>query len=143
MAIHVRRMLMTPLPAFESDMLSCGFEISPAVWAASRCLAICIEVSQAHVHLLGAEYQVSPDDDLMSSTLYSLLNTLTHGTTLPPGGAVSVRSHSALVRDGDQTTIKSNLSGGKRTEEQRRIMAMTAVEVVSRLALEIGRDDVS
>ena len=40
-------------------------------------------------------------------------------------------------------TTRTNLSGGRKTEEQRRLVAVTAVEVVSRLALEIGRDDVS
>jgi len=40
-------------------------------------------------------------------------------------------------------TMRTNLSGGRKTEEQRRLVAVTAVEVVSRLALEIGRDDVS
>ena len=40
-------------------------------------------------------------------------------------------------------TTETSLSGGQKTEEQRRLVAVTAVEVVSRLALEIGRDDVS
>ena len=40
-------------------------------------------------------------------------------------------------------TTETSLSGGQRTEEHRRLVAVTAVEVVSRLALEIGRDDVS
>lgn len=44
---------------------------------------------------------------------------------------------------GEEGTIRTNQSGGKRSEEQRRLVAVTAVEVVSRLALEIGEEDVS
>jgi phosphatidylinositol 4-kinase len=47
------------------------------------------------------------------------------------------------MSDGDRMTTKTSLSGGRKTEEQRRLVAMTAVVVVSRLALEIGRVDVS
>jgi len=83
---------------------------------------------------------VTDDDDLVSSTLYSLLNSLTHGgSSINPNTAMSVRTQTAMMRDGE--TINS--TGGKKTEAQRRIIAMTAVEVVSRLALDIGRGDVS
>jgi len=40
-------------------------------------------------------------------------------------------------------TMRTNLSGGRRSDEQKHLVAVTAVEVVSRLALEMGRDDVS
>jgi phosphatidylinositol 4-kinase len=87
---------------------------------------------------------MSASDDLVSSTLYSLLNTLSHGagSSIVGPGATSVRSHSVL-RDGEVMTLKTGRSDGKKTEEQRRLVAVTAVEVVSRLALEIKRDDVS
>ncbi len=45
--------------------------------------------------------------------------------------------------EGDRMTAKSALSGGRKTDDQRRLVAMTAVEVVSRLALETKREDVS
>lgn len=90
--------------------------------------------------------QMSANDDLVSSTLYSLLNTLSHGgSTIAPGAAPSIRSHNNFQRESagtDILTVKTGLSG-KKTEEQRRLVAVTAVEVVSRLALEIARDDVS
>ena len=88
--------------------------------------------------------QESRNDDLVSSTLYSLLNLLSHGgsTIAPGGGAASVRSHPAFGR-GEDMTMRTNLSGGRRSDEQKHLVAVTAVEVVSRLALEMGRDDVS
>jgi phosphatidylinositol 4-kinase len=84
---------------------------------------------------------MSANDDLISSTLYSLLNTLTHGTgsTMAGGATLSMRSGPNM----DAMTVKTGRSDGKKTEEQRRLIAVTAVEVVSRLALEIERDDVS
>ena len=45
MTHHVRRLLLTPLPAFEGEMAARGGDVPPAVAAASKCLAICIEVS--------------------------------------------------------------------------------------------------
>ena len=69
---------------------------------------------------------------------------MTHGgTTILPGGAISLRTSAGLTGDADRVTTRSTHSDGKRTEDQRRLISMTAVEVVSRLALETGRDDVS
>ncbi len=91
---------------------------------------------------------MSTNDDLISSTLYSLLNTLTHGagTTIAGIGPMTMRSgphtHHHRGSDGD-AGIKMASPSGKKTEEQRALVGVTAVQVVSRLSLEIGRDDVS
>lgn len=45
MTLHIRRLLMSPLPAFEGEMAAAGGSVPPAVLAGSKCLAICIEVS--------------------------------------------------------------------------------------------------
>ena len=44
MTHHIRRLFMSPLPAFEGEMAAICAEIPPAVAAGSKCLAICIEV---------------------------------------------------------------------------------------------------
>jgi len=44
MTHHIRRLFLSPLPAFEGEMAALCTEMSQAVVAASRCLAICIEV---------------------------------------------------------------------------------------------------
>ena len=45
MTLHIRRLRMSPLPAFEGEMAAAGGNVPPAVLAGSKCLAICIEVS--------------------------------------------------------------------------------------------------
>lgn len=120
---HLRRLFMSPLPGLESELSPSAGEISPTIAAASTCLAICIEMS--------------PNDDAISSTLYSLLGVLNHGTTLGPGQS-SIRS----MPLGGMGDGKPHYSG-KRTEEQRKQISANAVEIVSRLALDTGREDVS
>lgn len=119
---HLRRLLMSPLPALESEFSGSGMELSPTIRAASTALAMCIEMSS--------------NDDAISSTLYSLLGVLTHGTTIGPG-ATSVRSTPMNGID----YAKSFMSG-KRSEEQRQLISTTAVEIAARLALDTGREDI-
>lgn len=45
MTHHIRRLLMTPLPAFEGEIAGLGGDVPPAVVAAGKCLSVCIEVS--------------------------------------------------------------------------------------------------
>ncbi|KAL1412783.1 Phosphatidylinositol 4-kinase stt4 [Vanrija albida] len=123
---HLRRLLMSPLPALESEVTSSGMELSPTITAASTCLAMCIEMSA--------------NDDLVSSTLYSLLGVLSHGTTVGPG-AMSVRSLPLNQATLGIPELKSHTSA-KRSEQQRQLISTTAVEIVSRLALDTGRDDI-
>ncbi|OCF44647.1 phosphatidylinositol 4-kinase [Kwoniella heveanensis CBS 569] len=130
MAHHIRRLLMSPIPAFEGEMAGSGAETPRAVVAAAQCLAICIKMSA--------------NDDLTSSTLYSLLNTLSHSTA-STGIPASIRSqpaHHHFKNETDGYTIKTGASGQRITEEHRKLVAVTAVQVVSRLALEIGKEDI-
>lgn len=119
---HLRRLLMSPLPALESEFSGSGMELSPTIRAASTCLAMCIEMSS--------------NDDAISSTLYSLLGVVNHGTTIGLG-ATSVRS----MPNGGVDYPKSFLSG-KRSDEQRQLISTTAVEIAARLALDTGREDI-
>ncbi|OWZ76646.1 phosphatidylinositol 4-kinase [Cryptococcus neoformans Bt85] len=131
MTHHIRRLLMTPLPAFEGEIAGVGGDVPPAVVAAGKCLSVCIEMSA--------------DDDLTSSTLYSLLNTLSHGQgNSGSAGVNSIRSLPLHHQGGeaDTYTLKTTLTGGKGSEEQKRLVAAAAVQVVSRLALELGKDDI-
>lgn len=119
---HLRRLLMTPLPALEGEFSAPGNEMSPTLCAGSTCLAMCIEMSS--------------NDDAISSTLYSLLGVLNHGSTIAPG-AMSVRS-SPL----EASNYSKSFTSGKRTEEQRQLVNTAAVEIASRLALDTGRPDI-
>jgi hypothetical protein len=63
MVHHIRRLLMTPLAGFDGELASHGGAIPATVVAASKCLAICIEVSD-----LEGAYQVvrrPPPDGLI------------------------------------------------------------------------------
>ncbi|BEI82759.1 hypothetical protein CcaverHIS002_0306270 [Cutaneotrichosporon cavernicola] len=117
---HLRRLLMSPLPALESEFNGSGMELSPTICAASTALATCIEMS--------------PNDDAISSTLYSLLGVLNHGTTIGPG-AMSVRSM-------PNSDYPKSFASGKRSDEQRQLISTTAVEIAARLALDTGREDI-
>lgn len=46
MTHHIRRLLMTPLPAFEGEITGLGGDVPPAVVAAGKCLSVCIEASR-------------------------------------------------------------------------------------------------
>ncbi|WVO18533.1 hypothetical protein L204_106252 [Cryptococcus depauperatus] len=132
MVHHIRRLLMTSVPAFESEMAGSGESVPSVIVAAGQCLAICIEMSA--------------NDDLLTSTLYSLLSTLSYsqGTTLL-AETPSIRSlpiHHHHGRDTDDITFKTTLTSGKGSDEQRRLIAVAAVEIVSRLALDLGKDNV-
>ncbi|GMK56681.1 hypothetical protein CspeluHIS016_0305210 [Cutaneotrichosporon spelunceum] len=116
---HLRRLLMSPLPALESEFHGSGMELSPTICAASTALATCIEMS--------------PNDDAISSTLYTLLGVLNHGTTIGP--------NNNSVRYIPNSSDKSFVSG-KRSDEQRQLISTTAVEIAARLALDTGREDI-
>lgn len=120
---HLRRLLMTPLPALEGEFSAPGTELSPTLAAGSTCLAMCIEMSS--------------NDDAISSTLYSLLGVLNQGTTIGPGNLAARPTHI----DPNNYSAKS-FTSGKRTEEQRQLINTTAVEIAARLALDTGRPDI-
>jgi phosphatidylinositol 4-kinase len=137
---HIRRFLASPTLAFEAEVTcGSGSDIPDLVLSAAKCLATCV--------------QLAPGDDLISSTLYSLLNNITHGvqgSSLHPGGtgngAHSVRSAPHFAQDtfgkADGATVRT-VGTGPRSDEQRRLVGMTTVGVVAHLALEVGREDVS
>lgn len=135
MTHHIRRLLMNPISAFEGEI---SMDSPPSVSAAAKCLAMCIEVRS---HPGSRSFQMSPNDDLISSTLYSLLNLLTHntGTTIGPGSMMGMRSSPQA----DDATVHTNYSSGNHAEDQRRLVAVTAVKIVSKLSLATRREDVS
>ena len=120
---------MSPLPAFEGEMAGRGGNVPLAVLAGSKCLAICIEESA--------------DPDLISSTLYTLLNTLSHGggSSIAPG-AMSVRNFRDANGKQASGSTSASAAASVSASDQHSLVAATAVEVVARLALEIGQSDI-
>ena len=86
------------------------------------------------------------------SNMYSLLNYVAatskeihdvpHNT--PPNGLFSALNNGYSVTHADRTTQYSiDIAGYGHTEEERRLITTSTISVVSRLALEFKRDDVS
>lgn len=114
MAHHVRRFATTPLPIFEAEMAGTGMEVPELMIATARCLALCLKLAQ--------------DDDLINSTVYSLMN----ATTNPEGStAPSIRA-----------SISGTDWGGARSAEQKRMMGISTVGMVARLALHLETPEV-
>ena len=91
-------------------------------------------------------------DDLIMSNMYSLLNyvaatskeihDVSHDT--PPNGLFSSLNGEHTVTHSDRSTLSSfDTVGHGHTEEERRLITTSTISVVSRLALEFKRDEVS
>lgn len=140
MSQQLRRFVTSPLAMFEPEPKG-GATISPVLASAAKCLATCVKVA--------------PGDDLVVSTMYSLLNYLGKDAAtggLSAGGAagsgVSVRSGASRAltgRDHATGVTHSNSSGhfATRSEEQKRLINTSTISMVSRLALEVRSPDVT
>ncbi|PWN34264.1 uncharacterized protein FA14DRAFT_161716 [Meira miltonrushii] len=140
MTTQLRRFVVMPMAMFELTQGEHSAP-SPVLAAAAKCLATCVTVV--------------PGNDLAVSTMYTLLNSLgreSGGTSVGgvAGGAMSVRSgisravtgrDYSMSRSGTQTLAHGGALGGK-TDEQRRLIQVNTIAIVSRLALEVGTRDV-
>ncbi|KAL9933013.1 hypothetical protein V8E36_008268 [Tilletia maclaganii] len=147
MTTQLRRFITSPLPIFEIDPAS-GVSKSPIVDATARCLAECVKSV--------------PGDDLVISTMYSLLNYLGRESSGAGGAgagalgaAGGVAGSGASVRSGHSRAFTAQLgaqAGGtttlhqpytSRTEDQKRLIVPSTISAVSLLALEYGKQDVT
>ncbi|TCD70919.1 phosphatidylinositol-4- kinase [Steccherinum ochraceum] len=127
MAGHIRKFITSPLPIFELDFAP-GTRVPPPLIAAARSLALCIDLA--------------PGDDLGMSYMYSLLNYIaatskdTYDTTLLTTSSLSVPA--------DQQTIHSTEAGLRGlTEDEKRLVGISTISVVTRLALEFDSEEVT
>ncbi|KAK0552405.1 phosphatidylinositol-4- kinase [Tilletia horrida] len=146
MTTQLRRFVTSPSSIFELDAAA-GLTNSPILEATARCLAECVKSV--------------PGDDLVISTMYSLLNYLGREAT-GAGGAGAGATGSAGGVAGSGTSVRSGHSraftaqlgaqtGGtttaqqpytSRTEDQKRLIVPSTISAVSLLALEYGKQDV-
>lgn len=133
----LRHFVTSPLAIFMPNARGVS---SPVLLAAARCLASCVTIA--------------PGDDLVVSTMYNLLNYLGRDT---PGGlgvggvagsGVSVRSGASRAITTRDTVNGISMSGSQanisaRSEEQRKLINLSTITVISRLALEVGKPDVT
>lgn len=133
----LRHFVTSPIPVFLPNAHGAS---SPVLLAAARCLASCVTIA--------------PGDDLVVSTMYNLLNYLGRDT---PGGlglggvagsGVSVRSGASRAVTARDQVNGISMSGSQanisaRSEDQRRLINLSTITVISRLALEVGKPDVT
>ncbi|GAC94301.1 hypothetical protein PHSY_001872 [Pseudozyma hubeiensis SY62] len=133
----LRHFVTSPIPIFLPNAHGAS---SPVLLAAARCLASCVTIA--------------PGDDLVVSTMYNLLNYL--GRDTPGGlGVGGVAGSGVSVRSGASRAVTSrdqvngiSMSGSQanisaRSEDQRRLINLSTITVISRLALEVGKPDVT
>ncbi|KAI0273304.1 atypical/PIKK/PI4K protein kinase [Gloeopeniophorella convolvens] len=135
LVVHLRRFVMSPLPAFENEYVS-ETRIPTALYSAAKCLSLCIKLA--------------PGDDLIMSNMYSLLNHIAatskemhdtlHNAQL--NGLFSASNSERTTTHSDRATLHSVETGAYGyTEDERRLITISTISVVSRLALEFKRDD--
>lgn len=131
---QLRRFVVSPQSMFLSD----GTDISPVLDAAAKCLANCVTIA--------------PGDDLAVSTMYALLNHIgreTNGMSGAGGLAasgMSVRSGLSKAVTGRDFSLGHSHSQAlfaQRNDDEKRIIHLSIVTIVSRLALEINRPEVT
>ncbi|SPO37665.1 related to phosphatidylinositol-4-kinase [Pseudozyma flocculosa] len=138
----LRHFVTSPLAVFESGP---NGTLSPVLLSAARCLASCVTIA--------------PGDDLVVSTMYNLLNYISKdsagggaGGHLGLGGlassgmsvrsgasrAITTRDHiPGMQHSGSQTIMNV------RTEDQKRLINLSTITVLARLALEVGKPDIT
>ncbi|KAJ6618823.1 hypothetical protein B0H10DRAFT_2217316 [Mycena sp. CBHHK59/15] len=123
MASHLRRFVTSPLPIFQFEFAS-ETRAPPPLAAAAKCLAVCI--------------QLAPGDDLIMSNMYSLLNYIAATSKeIFESSNSSQMMNNPLYNAHDHATIHSVETGLRGlSEEEKRLIGISTISVVTRLALE-------
>ncbi|KZP21149.1 hypothetical protein FIBSPDRAFT_788486 [Athelia psychrophila] len=126
MASHLRRFVTSPLPIFESEFAS-ESRAPPPLAAAAKCLAVCIELA--------------PGDDLIMSNMYSLLNYIASASKEMHESSGTIHPIGA----GGDGSIAGSTETGLRglSEEEVRLVGISTISVVTRLALEFKTEEVT
>jgi phosphatidylinositol 4-kinase len=142
MTTQLRRFVTSPLAMFELDESTHGdgasSSISPVLASAAKAIAICVTASR--------------NDDLVVSTMYTLLNYLGKDSSaggLAPG---AMASSGMSIRSGVSRAVTGrdfSTGGGAmtispaRTDSQKRLISASTITIVSRLALEVAKPEVT
>ncbi|KAJ7172099.1 hypothetical protein C8R46DRAFT_1258016 [Mycena filopes] len=130
MASHLRRFVTSPLPIFEFEFAS-ESRAPPPLAAAAKCLAVCIKLA--------------PGDDLVMSNMYSLLNYIAATSKeIFENSSSSQMMSNPLYTGQDHTTMHSVETGLRGlSEEEKRLVGISTISVVTRLALEFRMEEVT
>ena len=147
MAHHLRRFVTSPLPAFDYEFVSETSAPAPLA-AAAKCLALCIKVWRSVLgpfDVLTLPRQLAPGDDLIMSNMYSLLNYIAATSKDTHDGSIAPQSlNNSAFSGSDHLTLHSVETGLRGyTEDERRLIGISTISVVSRLALEFQQEEVA
>ncbi|KAK7034075.1 Phosphatidylinositol 4-kinase stt4 [Paramarasmius palmivorus] len=125
MATHLRRFVTSPIPMFEFEFAT-ESRAPPPLAAAAKCLALCIKLA--------------PGDDLIMSNMYSLLNYIAAANKDIYDSSLQMLSNPLL----DKSSAQSAEAGLKGlSEDEKRLVGITTISVVTRLALEFRVEEVT
>ncbi|KZV73387.1 atypical/PIKK/PI4K protein kinase [Peniophora sp. CONT] len=124
MVVHLRRFVSSPLPALDYDYVA-ETRAPATLHAAAKCLALCIKLA--------------PGEDLIMSTMYSLLNHI--AATSKEINELNNGPRASILTAADSSTTNSGENSW--TEEEKRLIGISTISVVSRLALEFDREEVT
>ncbi|TFK76247.1 atypical/PIKK/PI4K protein kinase [Pluteus cervinus] len=130
MASHLRRFVTAPLPIFEFEF-ALESRAPPPLAAAAKCLALCIKLA--------------PGEDLVMSNMYSLLNYIaaTSKDIYEGSGSSQLMQHHLYTSHEDNASqlLEPGLRGF--TEDEKRLVGISTISVVTRLALEFKTEEVT
>ncbi|KAG6853905.1 hypothetical protein C0991_012574 [Blastosporella zonata] len=130
MATHLRRFVTSPLPIFEFAFAS-ESRAPPPLVAAAKCLAHCI--------------RLAPGDGLIMSNMYSLLNYIAAASKDTYKNADDIQFNNESVYSDHDYASSQLVETGLRglSEEQKRLVGISTISVVTRLALEFNTEEVT
>ncbi|KAJ3753010.1 hypothetical protein EV360DRAFT_88184 [Lentinula raphanica] len=130
LAAHLRSFVTSPIPIFEFNFAS-EARAAPPLAAAAKCLALCI--------------RLAPGDDLIMSNMYSLLNYIAATSKeIYESSSNSQLMNNPLYQGLDRHSV-ANVETGLRglSDDQKRLVGISTISVVTRLALEFGMEEVT
>ncbi|KAI6131993.1 hypothetical protein EDD16DRAFT_1821529 [Pisolithus croceorrhizus] len=131
---HLRRFVTSPLPIFEFAFNS-EKRAPPPLTAAAKCFALCIKLA--------------PGEDSIMSNMYSLLNFFAAiSKEVTESSSQQLLQNplygSSYAPSADQSSYWSEETGLRgRSDEEKRLIGITTVSVVARLALEFSKEEVT
>ncbi|KAL4260020.1 PI3/PI4-kinase family protein [Pleurotus pulmonarius] len=129
MASQLRRFVTSPLAIFEFKFAS-ETRAPPPLAAAAKCMALCIKLA--------------PGDDIIMSTMYSLLNYIAATSKDLAGSSTSSHIMNPSLQALQEANAHSTEVGlSSLTEDEKRLVGISTISVVTRLALEFDIEEVT
>lgn len=150
---HLRRFVTSPLPIFEFAF-NAEKRSPPPLTAAAKCFGLCVKVGvsvrNCRKVLTDPIGKLAPGEDSIMSNMYSLLNYIAATSQeIFESSSQQQLLHNPLytpplLSSTDQLTLESEDVGLRgRSDEEKRLIGITTISIVTRLALEFDREEVT